>query len=396
MSFDTIDLLTGNKLQVTWDLGRRCNYDCSYCPAHRHDNFSPHATLEELKANTKFLFEYVDIYLTHRKLKKVGISFTGGEPTVNPKFIQFSEFLRQEYKRYEGRWEAELSLTTNGAMGPKQAEAIKNNFDFMTISYHAEADKKMKQQIRDRILQFKDYRDNWWAENHDKDMRHKFWFKINVMFHAEYFEECKELSNWLDEIEVEYTPRVIGEWEDTGSLAHKYTETQLQWFKDYWRHKKEKLNKDSNHSLKAVGEKTTEKKKLGMEIGRPCCGNREMCLSNKGKDGVKSTFVDNTTFKGWHCSVNWFFLHLEQQTDQVFHHQTCQARFDGTRGPIGKISEGDKIIKNLKKMFAENNVPTIICPKQTCSCGLCAPKSSSKESYFNTIKNHVDVGVLRT
>ena len=55
MSFDTIDLLTGNKLQVTWDLGRRCNYDCSYCPAHRHDNFSPHATLEELKANDLYL-----------------------------------------------------------------------------------------------------------------------------------------------------------------------------------------------------------------------------------------------------------------------------------------------------------------------------------------------------
>lgn len=44
MSFDTIDLLTGNVFQVTWDLGRRCNYDCSYCPITRHDNFSPHAT----------------------------------------------------------------------------------------------------------------------------------------------------------------------------------------------------------------------------------------------------------------------------------------------------------------------------------------------------------------
>jgi len=50
-SFDTVDLLDGNVFQVTWDIGRRCNYDCSYCPAHRHDNFSPHATLEELIKN---------------------------------------------------------------------------------------------------------------------------------------------------------------------------------------------------------------------------------------------------------------------------------------------------------------------------------------------------------
>ncbi len=29
MSFDTVDLLTGDVFQITWDLGRRCNYDCS-------------------------------------------------------------------------------------------------------------------------------------------------------------------------------------------------------------------------------------------------------------------------------------------------------------------------------------------------------------------------------
>ena len=53
MSFDTVDLLTGKVFQVTWDLGRRCNYDCSYCPTHRHDNFSSHATLDELKSRVE-------------------------------------------------------------------------------------------------------------------------------------------------------------------------------------------------------------------------------------------------------------------------------------------------------------------------------------------------------
>ena len=57
MSFDTLDLKTGNVFQVTWDLGRRCNYDCTYCPVTRHDNFSPHATLDELIANNDFLYE---------------------------------------------------------------------------------------------------------------------------------------------------------------------------------------------------------------------------------------------------------------------------------------------------------------------------------------------------
>ena len=63
-SFDTVDLLDGNVFQVTWDVGRRCNYDCSYCPTHRHDNFSPHASLEDLKKNAEFVLRYIDLYMT--------------------------------------------------------------------------------------------------------------------------------------------------------------------------------------------------------------------------------------------------------------------------------------------------------------------------------------------
>ena len=80
MSFDTIDLLTGKVFQVTWDTGRRCNYDCSYCPAHRHDNFSRHATLDELKKNVDFLYEYTDLYMQYRMHKVASFGFTGGEP----------------------------------------------------------------------------------------------------------------------------------------------------------------------------------------------------------------------------------------------------------------------------------------------------------------------------
>jgi hypothetical protein len=113
-----------------------------------------------------------------------------------------------------------------------------------------------------------------------------------------------------------------------------------------------------------------------------------MCLSNKG-DSRNATFVDLREFKGWQCSVNFFFLHLEQQTDQVFHHQTCQARFDGTRGPIGKISEGKQIVADLVKKLETDSMPTITCPKHVCGCGLCAPKSKFVENYKEVMKNHL-------
>ena len=132
-----------------------------------------------------------------------------------------------------------------------------------------------------------------------------------------------------------------------------------------------------------------ENKELGLKIGRPCCGSRTMCLSNNGEER-KSKFVDFREFKGWHCSVNWFFMHIEQQTDSVFHHQTCQAQFGQTRGPIGKLSKGDKILAELKERLESGKMPTIICPKHTCGCGLCAPKAITKENYQRVLFNHVD------
>jgi len=401
MSFDTVDLLSGNVFQVTWDTGRRCNYDCSYCPAHRHDNFSKHATLEELQNNTDFIFEYIDLYMEYRKFKMANIGFTGGEPTVNPNFIPFVKYLRKEYnEKYSHKWKCGFAITTNGAMSSKMADALMENLGHATVSYHAESDDRLKQQVRDRIMQL-----------HTEGPKHDFSISVNVMFHAAYFDECKELCDWLHENDVKYVPRVIGE--EPGSrnnFAHSYNEEQLDYMKNYWKYKNAEINneKEVSDRLRATGEPTREEQKAkevehkkkqesekkGYKIGRPCCGSREMCLSKDG-ESRKSTFVDFREFKGWNCSVNWFFLHLEQQTDTVWHHQTCQAQFGQTRGPIGKISEGRKIIEDLRQKLETGTMPTIVCPKHTCGCGLCAPKSKYKENYKEVLYNHVDKKVFR-
>jgi sulfatase maturation enzyme AslB (radical SAM superfamily) len=390
MSFDTVDLLTGNVFQVTWDLGRRCNYDCSYCPVHRHDNFSPHATLDKLKKNTDFLYSYIDTYMQYRDFKFAGISFTGGEPTVNPHFIPFIQYLKSKYEaEYKHKWDVNFALTSNGAMGSKMAVKVMENLRHITVSYHAESDQTLKKQVRDRILQF-----------HTDGPNYNFTLSVNVMFHAAYFDECKDLCNFLDEHSIKYVPRIIGEEPDSKSkFAHQYTQEQLDWMKIYWKKDTAKVNNTIVETPKEqaipVLNETNEKKEIGSKIGRPCCGSRDMCLSNNGVN-TKSRFVDFREFQGWQCSVNWFFLHLEQQTDSIFHHQTCQAQFGGTRGPIGKISEGYKVVEDLRAKLESKSMPTIICPKRTCGCGLCAPKSRIKSEYTRVMKNHItDMSIFK-
>jgi len=231
-SFDTVDLLDGNVFQVTWDIGRRCNYDCSYCPAHRHDNFSPHATLEELIKNADFMLEYVNLYMTYRDYKRASVSFTGGEPTVNPNFIAFAKYLKEAYEtKYKDKYECNFALTSNGAMSKKMAQKVMENFGHITVSYHAEADDTLKQQVRDRMVQF-----------HKEGSANKCSISINVMFHAAYFDECVGLCEFLDDNDIKYVPRIIGEEPDSKSnFAHQYTEEQLQWMKDYWSNNTKKV-----------------------------------------------------------------------------------------------------------------------------------------------------------
>jgi MoaA/NifB/PqqE/SkfB family radical SAM enzyme len=87
-----------NSIKIEWNLGKRCNYDCSYCPSEIHDNTSTHTNIEILKAT-------VDKLLTLGK--PVRISFTGGEPCVHPKFEELVKYC----KHVGISW---ISVTTNG------------------------------------------------------------------------------------------------------------------------------------------------------------------------------------------------------------------------------------------------------------------------------------------
>lgn len=340
---------------VTWDLGRRCNYDCSYCPAHRHDNFSSHASLEQLKDTTNFLFEYITLVSQYRKNKDFHVSFTGGEPTVNPVFIDFAEYIRREYnEKYKDDFNLKLSLTTNGAMSEKTAYAVTENFDYVTVSYHAEAKDSVKTNVIDRINFFN---------------RSELGLKVNVMFHAEYFDECKRVCDQLTLDKIKFIPRLIGDDPDSkSSQAHLYTEDHKEWLKQNW-------NIDITPT------------------SRPCCGGREFSVCSSNGQEISKAVTDRQ-FKDWFCSVNWYFLHIEQQTGLVYHHQTCQATLDGKRGSIGTLSESDKIVDTLRDHLVNKTLPIIVCPNNLCGCGLCTPKSSKKEKLMedmNKVTNTTEI-----
>jgi MoaA/NifB/PqqE/SkfB family radical SAM enzyme len=109
-------------IKVEWNLGKRCNYDCSYCPAAIHDNTSPHTPIETLKEAVATLAGIG---------KPIRLSFTGGEPCVHPKFLDLLQ-----YCRFVGiQW---ISVTTNGTM-PFEFYS-KLPVDQLVVSVHFEYD----------------------------------------------------------------------------------------------------------------------------------------------------------------------------------------------------------------------------------------------------------------
>jgi MoaA/NifB/PqqE/SkfB family radical SAM enzyme len=378
--------------EVTWDMGLRCNFDCTYCPPHRHNNTSAHASLETLIKTSKFVFDYKKLLQSHMTFERQwNIGFTGGEPTANPNFLAMCEYIHNQNDK-----DIIVDVTTNGAIGEKYCERLINNVDSVTVSYHCEVDQKTKDRVVDRIYQLK-----------DSGMK----YKVNLMIHAkqEYFDECMELVERFTKDNIKFVPRIIGESYDNDKYNHRYTAEQHKWFRSFWanKNKKPKENNDAEYEYKDDKKKVEEKKQeVKVEpkkeegrksLGRPCCGQRtfytlteeEYTNNNKALDTDKwnkSVFACSTEYKDWSCLINWNWLHIEQENDNILHHQTCRANFGGKRGPIGKISESEIVLERLKKQLATGKMPVITCPNKVCGCGLCVQKSKHNdmtEAMFN-------------
>ena len=91
---------------VDWYIGKRCNFDCTYCVDYLHDTISKHPPLEKLQ-------HVVDI-IHDRYGNNVHWSITGGEPTIIPWFHKVAQYI---YEQPTGV--RDISITTNGSRPAK-------------------------------------------------------------------------------------------------------------------------------------------------------------------------------------------------------------------------------------------------------------------------------------
>jgi hypothetical protein len=119
--------------------------------------------------------------------------------------------------------------------------------------------------------------------------------------------------------------------------------------------------------------------------GRACCGGR--CVEGKVDGAWQPIKLINTNFEKWNCMVDWYFLYVDQETNLVYHHQTCQALYDEQRGPIGNLDDSAKLLDDLRNRLEQKD-KFIVCPNKRCGCGMCIPKAKNYQDFIE-IKNTI-------
>jgi len=189
-------------IHVEWNIGKRCNLDCGYCPAEIHDNFSPHTDLDVM-VNAIYELEKID--------KPIRLSLTGGEPTVHPKIEKIIECAKARLQ-----W---LSITTNALRMPEWY--AKQPVDQWVFSLHF--DNEHSQRAAENIVYYSQLLDM-----HSKDTK----FQVNLMCHHEHMDKVRQAAQLLEGHNIPYVCRRI-RWTEAEDRDYfddmRYKEKDLEW-----------------------------------------------------------------------------------------------------------------------------------------------------------------------
>ena len=185
-------------IKVEWNIGKRCNYDCTYCPSSIHDSHSPHTSIDILERTVDRLVEIG---------KPIRISLTGGEPCVHPDIEDLLEYMR----RKNIYW---VNVTTNGTRSVDWYILNEMFFHHMIFSLHFEHD---WERVHRTILQFNA------ATQTD--------FFVNVMAHHKHMDSVRKVVKEYEQRGIRYAVRRIRWTEGDHNVFDdlRYNGEDLEW-----------------------------------------------------------------------------------------------------------------------------------------------------------------------
>lgn len=188
------------QLIVDWFVGKRCNYDCSYCTPDIHDMTSKHLPLA-------YLTSIGDALVKHAGPEKLQIGFTGGEPTIHPEFLNLCAHLNSLGVKH-------MTTTTNLTRKVNYYLDLLQHMLSLTVSHHFEYENTAK--FLQKVKQLHDRR----PKNTD--------VRVQVMLHHVHFDACVQAVDFYKQNNIPYTLRRI-RVKNKNTSSSDYTPEQLDW-----------------------------------------------------------------------------------------------------------------------------------------------------------------------
>ena len=171
---------------ISWMIGRRCNYDCSYCSSHQHDAVSPWL---DLTAGLDFVDR---LHASGHPLK---YNFTGGEPFLDPGFLPMLRHLSALDTTQQ------INAITNGSLPRSVYQQASQYLTGITFSLHLERTPAELAAIIDRMRDLPDC-----------------FINANIMFLPGRLAQVQTLTQRLDDLDINYVVRAIADNQDFEEL----------------------------------------------------------------------------------------------------------------------------------------------------------------------------------
>lgn len=336
-------------ITIDWYIGKRCNFDCSYCADYLHDYRSPHVPFDKMKQLVNKIY--------NENGSNIIWSFCGGEPTIHPDFMKLCSYINDLGCIHS-------SVTTNGSRNADYFCELLEYLDNITISFHLEfIHKKIDKYIEKCIkLEKKRIEINNKLHSRYKTMIYRF------MVHPDYFDKIEYMSNELKRAGLENVEfRAITPL--SGSSADLMPTKKINFNVDLTRLSKEELvDDDSTVNLR----KNNFEKFAGKEYKDKLDKIFSNAVTNDKKK-LKHWFYDpvTDTYYNEDCHYNQLRMHKIG-----FNGWLCWAGIKHMKiSPIGDIYVGSCHVGgkrgNIYDLDAADLPSTPIrCPRPTCSDNL--------------------------
>jgi len=208
--------------QILWDIGRRCNYNCTYCWPAVHSNTEKFPSIETVITTIDMM---IDNWSNGETIRW---NFGGGEPTMHPQFLDIIKHLKSR-----NQW---VLVTTNGSRSTKFWTEASKYINSVNMSAHfASMDlyRGNEQRFIDNCKIIMDHHDKVDDDN---------WLEIKLMTPSGLLERAQKFRDRILEIETWHRPGANGrqkgslslvpirDIEDSKSLID-YSDNEIEFFK---------------------------------------------------------------------------------------------------------------------------------------------------------------------